>query len=300
MLFELINLFSNEILPGSNFQGGHGQSFFIKISNVSQVDSKQPTHILFDVGASSKKLLHNMQELRISPESIKTLILSHGHYDHTDALPGYLKSLPADHHLHTYAHPDVKERKFLKLLFLKLNLGFPRIKEPFQSMLEFHYSSEPVEIASNLWFSGEIRERPYITGVEPSVFHKSENGLEVDPVHDDASVYLRTDSGIVIITGCAHAGILNIALHAKKLFNEPIRAIIGGSHMVRYSPKEVEDVASILKNEFGNPMLYLNHCTDHLPLPVKNRTPILQILKSYVGEDHVNPCYVGTKLSFNA
>lgn len=307
MEFFITNLFSNEILPNSNFQPGHGQSFYIRINRGTEQDKISESSILFDVGASSSKLFHNMHELGISPFSIQTILLSHGHYDHTDALPGFLSRFSGDLKIKIVCHPAALEKKFFKFAFFKFNLGFPRMKKSLQNRIEFQFSDKPFEIVPNLWFSGEIEDRPYITGVEPNVFHssfsdtknKSKKHNEIDPVRDDASLYFLTREGIIILTGCGHAGILNIAKHAKKLLKAPIHAIIGGSHMVRYSKKEVEEVASILKNEFGNPTLYLNHCTNHLPLPLRNPTPIFKILKENLGEEKILPCYVGTKFHFS-
>ncbi|RLI64792.1 MAG: hypothetical protein DRO88_06380 [Promethearchaeia archaeon] len=308
MEFTITNLFSNETLPGSNFQGGHGQSFHIKVSDSLGIDENKEIAFLFDVGASSKKLLHNMHELGISPFSTHTILLSHGHYDHTDALPGFLSQFAGDSKIKIICHPAALEKRFFKLAFFKLNLGFPRMKESLLNRIEFNFLDKPFEVFPNLWFSGEIEDRPYITGVEPKVFHsvlsdtknKAKKITEVDPVRDDASLYLLAQKGIVILAGCGHAGILNIARHAKRLLNVPIHAIIGGSHMVRYSTEEVEEVASILKKEFGNPILYLNHCTNHLPLPLRNPTLIFKILKENLGEEKVLPCYVGSKFKFSS
>ncbi|MGY5874386.1 MAG: hypothetical protein RTU30_01460, partial [Candidatus Thorarchaeota archaeon] len=119
-----------------------------------------------------------------------------------------------------------------------------------------------------------------------------------DPVHDDISLILQTKDGQVIISGCAHAGILNICELSKKNSDAPIKAIIGGSHMARYSEQEVIATSEKLKKEYDFPMLYLNHCTDKLPYRFLKVTKAIDILKKCYSADKVKNCYVGTELTF--
>ncbi len=80
--------------------------------------------------------------------------------------------------------------------------------------------------------TGEITERLERDGVEPLMKRVVDGKYEVDPVWDDISVIIETTNGQVVITGCAHAGILNILKKAKKMSDKPILSIIGGTHMV--------------------------------------------------------------------
>ena len=115
---------------------------------------------------------------------------------------------------------------------------------------------------------------------------------------DDQSLVLDTTEGLVLITGCCHAGLLNTMEHVQKMINKPFKAIIGGTHMVRFSKEEVEQVADVLEKEYGLPDLYLNHCTDNLPIPLIKKTPVTKILKKRFGENKVKTCSVGTEFIF--
>jgi 7,8-dihydropterin-6-yl-methyl-4-(beta-D-ribofuranosyl)aminobenzene 5'-phosphate synthase len=109
---------------------------------------------------------------------------------------------------------------------------------------------------------------------------------------------LSTREGEVVIAGCAHSGILNICNYIKKTMGKKIKAIIGGTHMVRHTYQEVMHVADQLENVYGGPDLYLNHCTDKLPIPFIKKTKAIDILKERFGKDKVKNCYVGTKITF--
>ena len=210
-------------MPGTELIGKHGQSFLIKVDN---------DQILMDTGTDGPTLLHNMKILGIHPNDITHLILTHGHYDHTGGLPGFLDARTTPNPLPVIAHTLVKEEKRLQILFLKLSKGYPTLNESQQNKIKFHLSKEPYQINSKVKTTGEITERLERDGVEPLMKRVVDGKYEVDPVWDDISVIIETTNGQVVITGCAHAGILNILKKAKKMSDKPILSIIGGTHMV--------------------------------------------------------------------
>ena len=68
--------------------------------------------------------------------------------------------------------------------------------------------------------------------------------------------------------------------------------------MVRYEEEEVLSTAEKLISKFDDPDLYLNHCTDKLPLKLMKTTKTIDILRAKYGSDKIKNCYVGTKLKF--
>jgi 7,8-dihydropterin-6-yl-methyl-4-(beta-D-ribofuranosyl)aminobenzene 5'-phosphate synthase len=106
MKTKILNLFSNVTVDDKKFKGGHGQSFLITIG-----DEK----ILYDTGLNSETLLHNMEALNVSPDDITKLVLSHGHFDHTGGIPGFLDKRTSDKNLPLIAHPAFSESKIYKL-----------------------------------------------------------------------------------------------------------------------------------------------------------------------------------------
>jgi 7,8-dihydropterin-6-yl-methyl-4-(beta-D-ribofuranosyl)aminobenzene 5'-phosphate synthase len=290
MDIEIVNLYSNVAKPDSDLIGEHGQSFLLRMNG---------ENILFDVGGDGEALLHNMAKLNVDPDEISALVFSHGHYDHTKALPEFLDARSSEEILPVYAHPDVREPKYGKILFIKKDIGFPELTKAQEEKLEFKLSRDPININEKLRTTGEIRDRKYPDGIEKTSVHKEGDELVVDPFYDDLSLILEADEGLVIITGCAHAGILNICAHAKQTSNKPIKAIIGGTHMARYTEEEVLETAEEFKNQFDNPYLYLNHCTDQLPYFFMRSTKAIDILQSKFGEEKIQPCYVGTRLTYS-
>lgn len=288
MQVEILNLYSNEIFPGSDLLPDHGQSFLIKAEN---------HQILVDVGGKGKILLHNMKSLGVDPNDITQLIITHGHYDHTAALPEFLdaRKLP----IPTIAHPGIREPKRAKVLFIKKDIGFPDLTVAQEHKLDITYTAEPISILPYLKTTGEITKRSQRDGTEPSAQHEVEGEFIPDPVQDDVSLLLDTKEGQVVITGCAHAGILNILEYAKTASDKPIKAIIGGTHMVRYSEEEVLATGHIIIEKFDNPDLYINHCTDKLPSKLLKMTPARKILRKEFGKDRIQDCNVGTLLKYD-
>ncbi len=239
-----------------------------------------------------------MAKLQISPDSITKLVFSHGHLDHTGGLPAFLDNRTKKEKLPLFAHPNFQEEKIVKLLFIKKPLGVPDLTQKQAEKLDFRLSKRPQQIAANLQTTGEISERNEKDGVEPNAMHFEHGKLVVDPISDDISLILSTKKGEVIIAGCAHSGILNICNYVKKTTKRKIIAIIGGTHMVRYTEEEVKHVADQFENLYDLPDLYLNHCTDKLPIPLVKKTKSIDILKKRFAKEKVKNCYVGTKITF--
>lgn len=288
MQATITNVYTNESTD-ENLKGAHGQAFYITIADET---------ILFDTGGNSKVLLHNMKKLNLSIDDINKIFLSHGHFDHTKGLPGLLDVIEPASPIQVFGHPSITENKVLKIKFIKKDIGFPTLTDDQKKKIIFNFTKDSVELATGLTSTGEISTRPHRDGTEPNAFHQSGENLEVDHVIDDQSLVLESKEGLVLITGCCHAGLLNTLEHMKKMLDKPIKSIIGGTHMVRFSEEEVNYVADVLEREYGLPDLYLNHCTDNMPIPLIKKTPVTKILKKRFGEDKVKTCEVGTKLQF--
>lgn len=288
----ITNVYSNDSLTSKNLKGDHGQSFYIEIDNKS---------ILIDTGTNAKILLQNMHELNLLPEKIDKIFLTHGHYDHTFGLPGLLDVINPTKPIPVIGHPGIMEKKIAKIAFIKKNIGFPELSEEQKNKIDLQLTKEPVVLVNGLTTTGEISIRPHRDGSEKSALHYKDDEFVADPVIDDQSVVIDTKEGLILITGCCHAGLLNTLEHVKRMKNKTIKTIIGGTHMVRFSQNEVSEVADVLEKEYESPDLYLNHCTDKLPKPlslVVKKTKATKLLREKFGNEKVKVCPVGTKLTF--
>ena len=190
---------------------------------------------LFDTGTSPDGVMRNMQYLDIDPGSIEAVVCSHGHFDHTAGLDGLIRSL-GQANMPVLIHPHFWRRRRLVIpgrdpLEIPTTsrraleeAGFDVIEEQQPSFL----------FGRSVLITGEV---PRITGYEPG-FPPQQAWLggrwEPDPLvlDDQALIVNVAGQGLVVITGCGHAGVVNIARYAGRLCKgEPLYALLGGFHL---------------------------------------------------------------------
>ncbi|AKG39297.1 beta-lactamase [Infirmifilum uzonense] len=215
--------------------------------------------ILFDTGQSGEVLLKNMQKLSLNPSEFDAIVLSHRHYDHTGGLVRLLESTGSKP---VIAHPDIEKPNYAdRGGFKKFNLGFTRQDiEALRMRGELVLSRKPLELAPNVWFLGEI-PRVYDNSYAVKGFLTLEGGEIVpDQMLDDTGVAIKLGNKAVVLAGCSHSGISNIAAQAKRLTGVEELSIIGGLHTASATDSEVERIASELK-ALGVSELHAGHCT---------------------------------------
>ncbi len=226
--------------------GEHGLSYHI------DADGRQ---ILFDTGQSFV-LAGNAKALGIDLGAIDTIVLSHGHYDHTGGLPGVLAAARAPVTVHL--HPAALQPKYNGTRSIGIP---PAAREALAgSKVRLVQSREPGEVAPGLFRTGEI-PRPHPEEALAEVFHLDPEGRAVDPLLDDQSLYFDTPQGTVILLGCAHAGVIHVLEHVQTLTdNRPLRAVLGGMHLGAASSARLEWVVDHLRR-IAPPVLVPMHCT---------------------------------------
>jgi 7,8-dihydropterin-6-yl-methyl-4-(beta-D-ribofuranosyl)aminobenzene 5'-phosphate synthase len=230
----------------------HGFSTLVEIS-YKYKDKKILKKFLFDTGVSKNGIIYNSNIFGINFEDIETIILSHGHFDHFSGLISVLKEI--NRPIEIITHPDA---------FLRRWIVFPDGRKARMDILDeeeikesggiiiknndINYLPRPktTKINNNNDMLNKNNSRVLITGEIPRVTKfekgfplqykegKDEKDLIADPfVKDDqALVMLLKNKGLVILTGCGHAGIINTINYAKKVTGiKKVYAIIGGFHL---------------------------------------------------------------------
>jgi 7,8-dihydropterin-6-yl-methyl-4-(beta-D-ribofuranosyl)aminobenzene 5'-phosphate synthase len=200
----------NDNIAGRWCRAEHGLSFFIEADR----------NVLFDT-SSSDLIGYNAQILNIDLSQISTIVLSHGHDDHTGGLMLFEGQ-------QLICHPDTFIKRYRKINGTAL--GIPWTEAEISSRFKLKTSREPLQLSGQIYFLGEI---PRITEFEckKTAFQKAD-GTD-DFVMDDSGLAVITSKGLIVISGCAHSGICNITAHAIKVTGvEKVHAVIGGFHLL--------------------------------------------------------------------
>ena len=235
--------------------GEHGFSALIEKNNEK---------ILMDTG-QGLGLKANAQALNINLPDIKKIVLSHGHYDHTGGLADLM---PRKEKIDVYAHPDIFVPKYVrhenedKKQEVFIGIRFSREHLESNMNAKFHFKKKFSKISDDIFFSGEI---PRLTDFEHNdkrLLVKDGQSFIQDPLYDDASLLIETSSGPVILTGCAHSGIVNIMNHfSEKTGYKSFHAVIGGTHLgFLNSDKQLEKTMDAFA-QYDLKLIGVSHCT---------------------------------------
>ena len=221
------------VLYESPYLGQHGASFFLE-----GVSGRETKRILVDVGQNFEALLHNMRAMDISPSVIDVIVLTHCHYDHTQGVARLLRETGRKD-VRVIAHTDIFRPHFITEPYHR-DVGIM----PGDSEAEIKKAGgkisltrEPAVILPGIMTTGEVSRLTDFEKVNVAV-KTTENGMVVDDLMlDDISVVANVkDKGLVIVTGCSHAGIINITNQAIELTGcKKIESIIGGLHLIEAS-----------------------------------------------------------------
>lgn len=191
--------------------------------------------VLFDAGVSRKGLLYNLDALEIEAADIQAVILSHGHADHALGLPAFMDRL-GTRNMPLVLHPDsYLERKLILPNGAEIGLPPPKTSDLRRENIEVIEEIGPSMLVDEMILvSGEVARTTEFEQGFPIHYARRHDHWEPDPlIMDDQCAILNVrDQGLVIVTGCGHAGIINIIRHAQALTGvQKIYAVIGGFHL---------------------------------------------------------------------
>jgi 7,8-dihydropterin-6-yl-methyl-4-(beta-D-ribofuranosyl)aminobenzene 5'-phosphate synthase len=217
--------------------------------------------ILFDAGLSFSAV-HNAQIMGIDLTDIDCIVLSHGHVDHTGGLGEMLRRIGKK--TEVIAHSEIWKSKYTLRdgQTQEKYIGMPCSQEELENRgARFTLTKEPVHIGEHIMTTGEITMLTEYEKIENNLLVKENGEFHPDKLADDLALIIDTESGLVVIVGCAHRGIINILKHARSLTGkEAVYAVIGGLHLFRASEERVQKTIAALK-EMGIRKLGGSHCT---------------------------------------
>ena len=238
--------------------GQHGISLLLEASS-----GTVRQNILVDVAQNPDALLANFKALDISAACIDMIVLTHCHYDHTQGLARILAAIGKDS-VPVVAHPGLFRLNFVQTPFLR-HVGV--MPEDMQSQIEkaggtLFLTSDPLALLPGLVTTGEVERTNDFE--EPGIdLYTIEDGVvRPDSMPDDLSLVANIQGrGLVVITGCCHAGIVNVLDAARRLTGvEKIVGVLGGLHLVGAAEDRIDKtVAGIGKAD--PEWVYAGHCT---------------------------------------
>ena len=224
----------SELLEGEQrrgFVGGHGLSMLVTVTGGGKTRS-----LLFDAGGSPDGLLTNLELLEIEPKDFSAIALSHGHWDHTLGLVGLLKKM-GRRDLPLVLHPDAYLRRAVVREDGELDQPMATLSRQAlrDSGLEVVESIEPAFLLEKMVLvTGQVaRTNDFETGW-PAHHALRDGEWTPDPlVCDDQGLVMNLrDQGLVVLSGCGHAGIVNTVHYAQAITGvERVHAVLGGFHL---------------------------------------------------------------------
>ena len=219
--------------------------------------------ILFDTGARPRTVLDNARELKVDLSDVEDVVLSHFHHDHTGGLLTLRQELMKTNP-RALSRVHVGEGIFTPRRF--------KGKEDANQMIAakaeyeatggtFIVHGKPAEIFPGIWLTGPVprpnAEKNWQAGVEIKVDGK----WTEDTLPEDQSLLFQTDRGLVLLSGCGHAGVVNTIEYARKVLGpQKVYAAVGGFHLYELPDEKLAWTARKLK-EYGVTQILGAPCT---------------------------------------
>ncbi|MGA7969899.1 MAG: MBL fold metallo-hydrolase [Terriglobales bacterium] len=218
--------------------------------------------VLVDTGLRPETVLQNAREMQIDLSDVQEVILTHNHGDHVGGLMTLRRELMKKNpaalsvaHVANgifYSRPSA-EGEDNEMIAIR--------KEYEATGGKFIEHADASEIFPGAWLSGPVPRKYPERNWSATGKVQTPQGLVEDTIPEDQSLVLNTPQGLVVVTGCGHAGIVNILTYATtKFVNRPVYAVVGGLHLFSAKDEQVNWTADEFK-QFKVANLLGAHCT---------------------------------------
>jgi 7,8-dihydropterin-6-yl-methyl-4-(beta-D-ribofuranosyl)aminobenzene 5'-phosphate synthase len=255
----------NWVMGGTAVAGAaHGLSCLVKITTGGTTRS-----VLFDVGPEDGVFERNVSRLGADLGSVEAIVLSHGHWDHAGAMLRALQIIRdrnggAD--VPCYAHPDMFRTRGSKLPdgSMRVMEDVPGVAAMTANGGKVILDKEPALLAGGTaYVSGEIPRKTTFEKGSIGQHHRTPAGWVLDEVMFDER-FLAVNvagKGVVVLTACSHAGVVNVLHHAAECFpGVRLYAVMGGLHLSGANERVIPDTVSALGG-FDLAVVAAGHCT---------------------------------------
>jgi 7,8-dihydropterin-6-yl-methyl-4-(beta-D-ribofuranosyl)aminobenzene 5'-phosphate synthase len=251
MQTKLTILCENSVGRSFGVLGEHGFACFIET---------EAGNVLFDTG-QGLGICGNAAAMGKDLSTIRAIAISHGHSDHTGGLPDVLKQTGP---VPVYGHPLIFSSRTWTDGKSTRYIGMRYRREYLESLgARFHLIRKPVEMIPGIHLTGEIPRDTDFEKPDANMTLHPDGGVAVcpDPIADDLSLVVESQKGLILVLGCAHAGIINIFNHVLKTFNrQRIYAVIGGTHLGFSQPAQFDETLKVI-DQYGIERMGVSHCT---------------------------------------
>ncbi|MEX2237397.1 MAG: MBL fold metallo-hydrolase [Dehalococcoidia bacterium] len=246
-------------------QAEFGISFLVEVVRGGRTSS-----VLFDAGFTGPVLLHNLDTLAVDIGTLDHVVISHGHPDHYGGLEALLTRF--DRPLPVATHPTAFEPRYAIMpsgaVAPFYNAHFNRERLSAQGA-SFTLSRSPVPIAPGVYTTGEIPRQTSFEGPREGktfagLYQVNEGVCGLDQVIDEIALVINVrDAGLIVLTGCGHAGVVNSIAQAQAITGvKTVLAVMGGFHLgFPGTPEENVQLTVEAFREIGVQQVVPMHCT---------------------------------------
>jgi 7,8-dihydropterin-6-yl-methyl-4-(beta-D-ribofuranosyl)aminobenzene 5'-phosphate synthase len=248
----VVDNYANVLLdskPGVERYGPDGEPLLAEHGLSLLVRLRAEGHeVLLDTGYSKVALPHNLSRLEIEPEGVDEVVISHGHPDHTGSMVEFLQM--RGERTPVVVHPRAFVERWRVLSDGTREGVCQESAEAWeQAGADMIYVEGPRQLTNGCLVTGSVPRRTEFEKVTGRAFRGDRGKAVPDIISDDQAIVINVkDKGLVVITGCAHSGIVNTVLYAQEVTGvERVHAVIGGFHLGNASTETLERSIAELK-----------------------------------------------------